>query len=117
MKEKLQNLKKILDDSRLELEKYFKDPIISLDERWETLELAKDLNMGGCSWRTDFDLKRDDEFLYEGPLYMQKCETRDVFSILESLKEDKSFNLTLGDEVTFKLYCLNNFYTSMTFDW
>lgn len=117
MKDRLIQIGQLVDSYKLELETYFKDKSISIDERWELLKFAKKIGIGNDSDRTDFGLNRDDEFLYEGPLYMDKHETRDVFSILDSLKSDDSFNLTEDEELTFKNYCLDGFYTSMSFYW
>lgn len=108
-KERFEALKKEVVDA-------IQNPELSLDERWEILIENSDL--GKTSWRTDFGLG-DDEFLYEGPLYMSKFETMNVKDILEALKEDDDDDgfFTPEDEITFKQYCVDGCYSKMKFDW
>ena len=108
LKEKLEALKK-------GAQQQIQDQSIPLEERWQLL--IQNPELGETDWRTDFGLDRDDDFLYEGPLYMEKFETRSVESILECLKEDEDFELTPEEEITFKTYCVDNMYSEMKFDW
>lgn len=91
------------------------DESLPLEERWQMLIQNPDL--GETSWRTDFDLNRDDSFLHDGPMYMSKYESSTVDGILECLKEDEDFGLTLDEEIIFKHYCVSNCYSRMKFDW
>jgi hypothetical protein len=108
LKEKLEALKK-------EAQQQIQDQSIPLEERWQML--IQNPELGETSWRTDFGLDRDDNFLYDGPLCMEKFETMSVDAILEELKEDEDFELTPEEEITFKMYCVDNMYSKMKFDW
>lgn len=113
--ETLQNTLKKLAEIKETAKAMIQDESLSLEERWQLLIQNPDL--GETSWRTDFGLNRDDSFLYDGPLCMQKYETRSVDSILESLKEDEDFELTVDEEIVFKYYCVSNNISRMKFDW
>lgn len=108
LQEKLASLKK----EALEM---IQNESLTIEERWQLL--IQNPELGETSWRTNFGLGRDDKFLYESPLYMQKYETRPVNGILEALKEDEDFGLTVDEEIIFKLYCVENMYSQMKFDW
>ena len=104
-----------LAELKKEAEQQIKDQSIPLEERWQLL--IQNPELGKTSWRTDFGLDRDDSFLYEDPLYMEKYQTSSVENILEGLKEDEDFELTPEEEITFKTYCVDNMYSEMKFDW
>lgn len=108
LKDKLAALKK-------EAAEMIQNESLPLEERWQLL--IQNPELGETSWRTDFGLNRDDNFLYDSPLYMQKYETMPVDGILEALKEDEDFELTVDEEIIFKLYCVENMYSKMKFDW
>lgn len=108
LKEKLEALKKEAKDG-------ISNPNLSLDERWELL--IQNPELGNSVSRTDFNMDRDDDFLYDGPLYMEKYETRDVDSILEALIEADEFNITQEEIITFKQYCVDGCFSRMKFDW
>lgn len=93
---------------------WLKDQSIPLDERWKVF---LDLQKGNISDRTDFDLDRDDCFLYDGPLHMEKYQVRDVADILEALIDDEKFKITPEEIVIFKEYCLDNYCIQMKFYW
>jgi hypothetical protein len=113
--ETLQDTLKKLAEIKETAKAMIQDESLSLEERWQLLIQNPDL--GETSLRTDFGLNRDDSFLYDGPLYMQKYETRSVGSILECLKEDEYFELTVDEEIVFKYYCVSNNISRMKFDW
>ncbi len=101
-------------DAERDYKNWLKDQSIPLDERWKVFQ---ELEKGDTSDRTDFDLDRDDCFLYDGPLHMEKHETWKVSSILDSLMDDKKFKMTPEEIVIFKEYCLDNYCFKMKFDW
>ncbi len=97
---------------------FVKNKKVPLEDRWTVLIHPTAEKLGNTSWRTDFGLPYNDEFLYEGPLYLNKSETQSVESILTALLEGtQSPNLTEEDIITFKEYCCKEFYTHMVFDW
>lgn len=98
-----------------QLRVYTTDENIPLDKRWKVL--IENPHLFETYWRTDFGLDRDDEFLYEGPCYMEKYETRTVQDILESMTEDEDFAMTEEEIITFKEYCLEKGISKMKFDW
>lgn len=98
-----------------EFKAYCQDLDIPFEIRWKFL--LKNSEFGEVSDRTEFGLDRDDEFLYEGPLYMQKYEVYSVDAILEALKTDEEFAITEDEILTFKQYCLDEGITKMKFDW
>lgn len=113
--ETLQDTLKKLAEIKETAKAMIQDESLSLEERWQLLIQNPDL--GETSWRTDFGLNRDDSFLYDGPLYMQKYETISVDGLLECLKEDEDFELTVDEEIVFKYYCVSNNISRMKFDW
>ena len=114
----LEELIKLNEEKQNEFAEWLKDKSVDLDTRWNRFKFAyTKLKFGKQSQRTNFGINRDDEFLYEGPLYMEKYETSSVFDILSDLEEDEDFAMTLFERVTFKEYCLKNFYSKMKFDW
>ena len=94
---------------------YCQNTDIPFEIKWEFL--INNSEFGELSDRTDFGLDRDDEFLYDGPMYMQKYEVRDVKGILYSLMQNKNFAITEDEIKTFKQYCLDEGITKMKFDW
>lgn len=123
MLEKLKELKKEQKRIAAELKKVeaeFKvfaiDKSIPLETRWKEF---LDSGFGETSWRTNFGLKRDDSFLYESPLYLEKYQIIDVEDILKALLDDdeEEFNMTEEEVVTFKEHCLSHFINKMKFDW
>jgi hypothetical protein len=103
-----------IESAKIEYKEWLKNESIALDERWD---LFITTDMGDESGRTDFGLDREDEFLFNDPLYMERYQVRDVGDILEGLKYALKFNLTAEEEIIFKNYCLDNFYIRMKFDW
>lgn len=91
--------KELMKDATSDYKAWLKDDTTPLDTRWKIFISAK---IGDTSDRTDFDLDRDDEFLYEGPCYMEKYQVRDVADILEALVDDKKFKMTPEEIVIFK---------------
>jgi hypothetical protein len=114
MEEKIKQFKELKDSLTGELRLWVADKSVSLEERWKVFIAS---GFGETSYRTDFGLDRDDEFLYESPLYMSKYEIQPVENILECLKDSEEFELTEEEELIFKNYCLDNFYSKMKFDW
>lgn len=108
-------MKKELEQLKKKLENFLSDPSNTLDEKWEMLISVPDL--GKTSYRTKFGLDRDDSFLYEEPLYMEKYQESEVADLLQCLKEDEDFNLTEEEEQIFKKYCIDGGYSKMKFDW
>lgn len=116
MKERIEEFLKQKDAFQKEMKEWLKDESIPLEERWEVLTKS---GLGLTSWRTDFNLKREDTFLYEGPLYMNKGETypvKDIFDILNQ-EDEENPALTEEEKITFKKYCVEGFYSEMCFDW
>ncbi len=107
---KLKGLKK-------EFEDFLNDTNKTLDEKWKFLVENEDL--GDTCWRTNFGLDRDDSFLYEYPLYMEKHDIMPVKDILEVLIEDdeETFNITPEEIIAFKQYCVDKTCSKMKFDW
>ncbi len=111
----MEDIKNKIDALREEAKARLKDDSLTMEDKWKILTETPELFE--TSWRTNFDLDRDDEFLYEDPCYMRKYETRDVAGILECLKDDEDFELTDDEEHIFKMYCIRGCYSRMKFDW
>ena len=74
-----------------------------------------DCNIGDTTDRTKFGMGISDEYMYEGPIYIEKGETKDISWIYNILIEKNI--LTEEQEEIFKRFCVTNFYSKYKFDW
>lgn len=85
--EKMEKIQNSFEAMKPEFEKFIKNKTISLEERWSVFVKTPSEMKTNCSYTPEFTSLPADFIMYEGPVHMDRGETKTAIELFEGIKE------------------------------